>query len=362
MSKLLIQHTRKSAEQDVRLLAWPNRGELVVAFSGGADSTALLLIALEAAPGRVSAVHVHHGLQAAADDFAAHCEAFCLQRNVPLTVLRVNANAAAGQSPEDAARKARYAAISEHILKQKRQVAGIESAQSATELIADTPTVLLAQHADDQVETLLLALSRGAGVDGLAGMAAQFTRHGVQWARPFLMPEHFMGAQQIRACLAERGMHAREPGSANLGQGWVEDPTNQSQDFTRNRIRAQLLPALRDTFPQYRETFARSARNMAQAGVLLAQSAIDLVATVGMPPLIKALQTLPRSAQANYLRHWLKTQHRAMGSEAQMNELLDQIAACTTRGHHIHIKLAQGFVRREMDKGADVLRFESPNA
>ncbi len=319
----------------------------IVAYSGGADSTALLLMALEAAPGNVSAVHVHHGLQAAADDFAAHCEAFCAQRGVPLAVLKVNAKASAGQSPEDAARRARYAAISEHILKQEKQDPTVDTAGAAIELIANPPTVLLAQHADDQVETLLLALSRGAGVDGLAGMAAQFERHGVKWARPFLMPEHFMGSQQIRAWLAERGLRARQPGSENMGQGWVEDPTNQSMDFTRNRIRAQLLPALAQVFPQYRETFARSARNMAQAGELLAQAATDLVATVGMPPQIKALQTLPRQQQANYLRHWLKTQHRAMGSEAQMNELLDQIAACTTRGHQIRIKVAQGYVLRD---------------
>jgi tRNA(Ile)-lysidine synthase len=328
---------------------------LVVAYSGGADSTALLLMALEAAPGRVSAVHVHHGLQAAADDFALHCEAFCRERGVPLTVLRVNAHAAAGQSPEDAARKARYQAISEHVLRLNRQIAGIESARGAPELIVSQPTVLLAQHADDQVETLLLALSRGAGVDGLAGMAAQFERYGVQWARPFLSESLFMGSQQIRAWLAERGLKAREPGSANLGQDWVEDPTNQSLDFTRNRIRAQLLPALSQVFPQYRETFARSARNMAQAGELLARAAMDLVATVGQPPLIKALQSLPQESQTNYLRHWLKTQHHTMGSEAQMNELLSQIKACTTRGHSIRIKLGGGFVLRE----GDVLRYES---
>ncbi|MFM7332228.1 MAG: tRNA lysidine(34) synthetase TilS [Brachymonas sp.] len=331
----------------------------VVAYSGGADSTALLLMALEAAPDKdkhgVSAVHVHHGLQAAADDFALHAQAFCSERNVPLTVLRVNATAAAGQSPEDAARKARYRAISEYFLKQKQQFPGTESAQSATDLGVLSPTVLLAQHADDQVETLLLALSRGAGVDGLAGMAAQFERHGVQWARPFLMPEYFMGSQQIRAWLAQRGLAARQPGSANLGQGWVEDPTNQSLDFTRNRIRAQLLPALAQVFPQYRETFARSARNMGQAGELLAQNATVLIAAVGLPPRIKALQGLPKAQQANYLRHWLKTQHATMGSEAQMNELLDQVAACTTRGHRIQIKLGAGFVLRE----GETLRFEA---
>jgi tRNA(Ile)-lysidine synthase len=333
--------------------------QIIVAYSGGADSTALLLMTLDATPREhkhlVSAVHVHHGLQAAADDFAAHAQAFCAARDVPLTVLRVNAQAASGQSPEDAARRARYAAISEHVLKKNRPLPVIERAQSAIELIVHPPTVLLAQHADDQVETLLLALSRGAGVDGLAGMAAQFERHGVHWARPFLSESLFMGSDQIRAWLAERGFKAREPGSANLGQGWVEDPTNQSMHYTRNRIRAQLLPVLSELFPQYRETFARSARNMAQASDLLAQIAMDLVATVGQPPLIKALQRLPQASQTNYLRHWLKTQHHTAGSEAQMNELLSQIAACTTRGHKIRIKLGGGFVLRD----GDALRFEN---
>lgn len=326
----------------------------IVAYSGGADSTALLLMALAAAPGRVSAVHVHHGLQAAADDFAAHCKAFCAARDVPLAVLRVNAQAAKGQSPEDAARRARYAAISEYILKQNKPLAVMEIAQNATESIADQPTVLLAQHADDQVETLLLALSRGAGVDGLAGMAAQFERFGLHWQRPFL-GALFMGSKEIREWLAEQGMQVRQPGSVNLGQGWVEDPTNASLAFTRNRIRAELLPALAQVFPKYRDTFARSARNMAQAVELLAQSAIDLVATVGLPPQIKALQNLPGVVQINYLRHWLKSGHQTMASEAQLNELLSQIKACTTRGHSIRIKLGGGFVLRE----GELLRYDS---
>jgi tRNA(Ile)-lysidine synthase len=336
-----------------------SRVPLVVAYSGGADSTALLLMTLDATPRQykhlVKAVHVHHGLQDAADDFAAHAQTFCAARDVPLTVLRVKAHAANGQSPEDAARRARYAAISEYVLKPNRALADTQRAQGATESIANQPMVLLAQHADDQVETLLLALSRGAGVDGLAGMAAQFERYGVQWARPFLSESLFMGAGQIRAWLAERGLKARGPGSANLGQGWVEDPTNQSMQYTRNRIRAQLLPVLCEVFPRYRETFARSARNMAQASELLAQLATDLIAIVGQPPQIKALQSLPPASQTNYLRHWLKRQHHTMGSEAQMNELLSQIAACTTRGHKIRIKLGSGFVLRD----GDVLRFES---
>ena len=145
---------------DAAMQAFAPRLPLAVAFSGGADSTALLLACAERWPGQVHAFHVHHGLQVAADDFERHCIALCMRLGLPLSVQRVDARHAPGQSPEDAARQARYKAF--EALAHDRQ------AQSAIQTIA------LAQHADDQVETLLLALSRGAGVAGLAAMPAHW--------------------------------------------------------------------------------------------------------------------------------------------------------------------------------------------
>ena len=285
---------------------------MAVAYSGGADSTALLHAAAVQWPGQITAIHVHHGLQAAADDFVRHCEATCAAIGVPLQVVRVQAKNASGESPEDAARKARYAAL----------------AGKAVEL--EIGTVALAQHADDQVETLLLALSRGAGVAGLAGMPAEFERFGARFVRPLLG----LGAQEIRNELDASGI------------AYVNDPSNGDLSYTRNKIRRHLLPALAEVFPQYRETFGRSARNMALAQEALAQAAIELIAVTGNPPKIAALQGLPRASQGNLLRHWLKTGFGVTGSEAQMNELLDQIADCTNRGKGIHIKVAGGFVER----------------
>ena len=285
---------------------------LAVAYSGGADSTALLHAAALQWPGQVRAIHIHHGLQAAADDFVRHCEATCAALGVPLHVVHVQAKNASGESPEDAARKARYAAL-------------------ASEALAHgMSTVALAQHADDQVETLLLALSRGAGVAGLAGMPAEFERFGVRFVRPLLG----LGAQAIRDALQVQGI------------AYAHDPTNDDLAYTRNRIRHRLLPVLAEVFPQYRETFARSARNMALAQETLAQAAIELIAVTGSPPKIAALQGLPRASQGNLLRHWLKAEFGVAGSEAQMNELLDQIADCTNRGKGIRIKVASGFVER----------------
>jgi tRNA(Ile)-lysidine synthase len=285
---------------------------LAVAFSGGADSTALLLAAAASWPGKVHAIHIHHGLQAAADDFARHCAAVCAGLGVPLREVKVAAAHASGESPEDAARKARYAAL----------------AQAASALGAKA--VLLAQHADDQVETLLLALSRGAGLPGLAAMPASFERHGMRFERPLLR----VSGPAIRGWLAAQQIT------------FVEDPTNNDIAFTRNRIRHQLLPALEQAFPQFRETFARSARHAAQAQELLSALAGEDLSFAGNPPSIGRMQQLGRLRQANLLRHWLRTSHEAAASAAQLEELLDQIAACVTRGHGLRIKVADGFVTR----------------
>lgn len=290
---------------------------LAVAYSGGADSTALLLACAEKWPGQVVAIHIHHGLQAAADDFEQHCRAFCTTLGVPLLVRRVDARHGAGQSPEDAARKARYEAF--------RAVVHEDDAQYAVKSVA------IAQHADDQVETLLLALSRGAGLPGLSAMPAHWERDGISYHRP-LLDVH--GAQ-LRAWLKERGV------------AFIEDPTNRNEGFTRNRIRARLLPALDAAFPQFRETFARSAAHAAQAQQLLLDVATQDLAVVGLPPVIARLQALSRPRQANLLRHWLKTAYQVVPSTAQLEELLDQIADCRTRGHQIRIKAGPGFAARQ---------------
>jgi tRNA(Ile)-lysidine synthase len=288
---------------------------VAVAFSGGADSTALLHACAGRWPGLVHAIHVHHGLQAAADDFERHCHAVCKSLGVALHVVRVNAGNAVGESPEDAARKARYTAL----------------AKAASSLAS--PVVMLAQHADDQVETLLLALSRGAGLPGLAAMPARFERHGVKFERPLLG----VTGRALREWLALENI------------AFIEDPTNADTAFTRNRIRHDLLPALEKAFPQFRETFARSARHAAQAQELLALVAEEDLAKTGNPPVIRALRTLPRARQANVLRHWLRRTHGASPSAAQLDELLDQLEACATRGHRIRLKVASGFVERTGD-------------
>jgi len=265
-------------------------------------------------PGQVRAVHIHHGLQSAAEDFESHCQSVCAQLGVPLAVRRVQANNASGQSPEDAARQARYKALSEAVHTEWPEVRD----------------VVLAQHADDQVETLLIALSRGAGLPGLASMPAHWHRQGLIWHRPWLS----VPGAALREWLQSQG------------QAWIEDPSNSDQKFTRNRIRFQVLPALAEALPAFRDTFARSAAHAAQAQEVLNEVAAQDLAVVGVPPRIQALQQLSRARQALVLRHWLRQNHVTTPSTAQMNELLGQIEACTTRGHRLQLKVGLGFIER----------------
>ncbi len=107
-----------------------------------------------------------------------------------------------------------------------------------------------------------------------------------------------------------------------------------------------LMPALEASFPRFRDTFARTAVHAAQAQGLLLEVAAQDLELVGLPPVIARLQSLTRARRGNVLRHWLQIAYQTTPSTAQLMELLDQIEACRTRGHRIHIKLGAGFAER----------------
>ena len=165
-------------------------------------------------------------------------------------------------------------------------------------------------------------------------MPAQWQRShcGVQLAmhRPLLQ----VRAGDVRAWLLAQGA------------SFVEDPSNTDQGFTRNRIRARLLPVLDECFPAFRDTMARSAAHAAQAQQLLLEVAVQDLAAIGLPLGINKVRAFSRARQANLLRHWLKSEHGQSASAAQLDELLDQLQACGTRGHGIDIKVGTGHVRR----------------
>ena len=292
---------------------WGLQQPIVVALSAGADSVALLHAAAHVWPHQVQAIHINHGLQAAAADFEALAQSACRALHVPLHIERVQAQPKPGESPEAAARQSRYAAL----------------AQKAQQLQA--AVVLLAHHAQDQSETVLLALSRGAGLPGLSGMAPSFERHGVHFARPWLG----VSGVALRDWLQAHSIP------------YAQDPTNADVHYTRNRIRHQVLPAWRQAFEAADEMLARSARHAAQAQGLLQELAAQDLLSLGQQPLIKPLQALSPARQANVLRYWLAHDHHTQASDAQLQALLQQVSACTTRGHHIELKVGHGQVVRE---------------
>lgn len=217
------------------------------------------------------AVHVDHGLQPAAADFRNFCRRTARRWGVPFQLVRVEVLLAGGESVEEAARKARYAALAK--------------------ALRPGEVLLTAQHADDQLETLLLALMRGAGPAGLSGMPHAAAFGHTQLLRPLLSLEH----RQLREYAKRHAL------------SWQDDPTNQELRFDRNYLRAQVLPALRARWPAAARTAGRSAGHCAVAATLLnATARRDLEAAADGPDLeIAVLRRLPPSQQAAVLRLWI---------------------------------------------------------
>lgn len=204
---------------------------LVVALSGGLDSMLLLSRLRQVAPSlgcALKAVHVHHGLQAAADDFAAFCQQCCQQWQLDYVLRHVQIDAADANT-EAKARAARYQALYEEV-----PAGGV---------------LLTAHHADDQLETLLLALKRGAGLAGLAGIAAMRIEQHVTVVRPWL---EFSRAELTDVAIATQLQ-------------WMDDPTNSDTAYDRNFLREQVVPLLAARFPAIAKTAARSVQHIQQA-------------------------------------------------------------------------------------------------
>lgn len=277
-------------------LAGPRR--FVVAFSGGVDSTVLLDLARRALPrvpgASLCALHVDHGWHEHAPRWAAHCAEQARRLGVRYEARRIDGGTVPGTSREAAARAARYAALSASM---------------------DTGDVLLtAHHADDQLETVLLQLARGAGPAGLAAMpeVAALGR-GWHW-RPLL----------TTARAAIEG-YADEAGLETL-----RDPANSDPRYDRSYLRAQVVPALRERWPAIAAAAGRSARHCAAAAALLDELArTDLAHGADQHGRLdrRALATLPAARQSNLLRLWLAQRGLPTPSAAHMERLQQDLAA-----------------------------------
>lgn len=268
-----------------------------VALSGGADSVALLHALCQLrevlAPAQISAVHVHHGLHPDADTWEMRSRRLCVDLEVGLDVLRVDARAGPGESPEAAARRARYGAL--------------------TDLLKAGEAVCTAHHQRDQAETVLLQLMRGAGPAGLAGMPA-LAPFGKGWlARPLLDTK----PQALREYLARHEVR------------WAEDPANSDQRFDRNYVRHEILPRLENRWPGAQRTLARAAAHQADsAAIAQALARVDLAQAQGaVPGTLSAagLERLPAARARNLLRGWLAERGLPVAGAVHLQGILAEL-------------------------------------
>jgi tRNA(Ile)-lysidine synthase len=289
-----------SAAREARSPTVPLR--IAVALSGGRDSMVLLDALSEIAPASgvaLVAVHVHHGLSPNAGAWAEFCAVECQRRGVPLTVHEVVVRRAESASVEAAARDARYRAFE----------------------AVDADFVALAHHADDQAETLLLQLMRGAGPHGLAAMPVLHTRRvGPALLRPFLaLPDTV-----IKAYATARGL------------AWIDDESNADVALKRNFLRHEIAPRLASAFPGYPATLVRAAAHQAEAARLADElAALDsrdalVIDDVGGETLDRrAFSALTASAphRARNLLRWFLHRHGLRApSASRLAAMHDQLA------------------------------------
>lgn len=275
------------------------------AFSGGLDSTVLLHLLVELrrqTPLRLSAIHVHHGLQPAADAWATHCARLCSQWNVPCTIERVEVDRAGGQGIEAAARAARYKSLQAHI--------------------GAGHVLLTAHQQDDQAETVLLQLLRGAGTPGLAAMPALAPFGAGYLARPLLAFSR-----------AELGAYASAQDLA-----WIEDESNRDPRHARNVLRHSILPLLQAHWPRATEAIARSGAHAAEASAVLDEVARADWQRVAAPEgasilSVSALLTLSLGRRRNVIRYWLRAQRGFAPSSGHLDEILGHIERRPRSGH-----------------------------
>ncbi|MFC5427731.1 tRNA lysidine(34) synthetase TilS [Paraburkholderia denitrificans] len=282
----------------VALSSLPNDSIVAVAYSGGLDSSVLLDAAVRiAGTSRCVALHVHHGLSPNADRWLAHCAATASVLGVAFDARHIAVARADRAGIEAAAREARYGALDE--------MCAAYGAQS----------LWLAQHADDQAETVLLQLLRGAGLAGLAAMApARTPAGGVPRVRPFL----YLLRSQLEAYAHAHGVR------------WVDDESNVDTRYARNALRHDVIPALAAHFPGYRDALARTAAHAASAQRLLDELAqIDLgdiaVGHDAESLLHAKLVALDDARALNVLRYWMRTLGLPTASTARIADALRQL-------------------------------------
>ena len=283
------------------LLQYPEAGTIWVGFSGGLDSTALLWLASQIVPethpnSRLHALHINHNLQADSSDWVEHCCSVSKQLDVEFHTVSVTPNS----SSEESARNARYS-VFEHSL---------ESGD----------LLLLGHHQNDQAETFLMRLFRGAGVQGLAAMPESRPLAQGAVLRPLLTHTR----AQLEAVTAESGLK------------WIDDPSNSQTTYLRNWIRAVLATQLSERWPDWSQKLATTAQSCADAAQLNAELAeLDAGGAFQNPLAVKSelLMLEGRSGNLrlnNLVFYWLRAQGVQPASRSQLDDLTAQLKTSST--------------------------------
>ena len=291
-----------------------------VAYSGGLDSHVLLHALATLRPhflAQLNAVHIHHGLNPLADHWAQHCQQICANLNIPCRVHAVNIPRNTGESLEAVARDVRYSTLEK--------------------LLGVGEVCFTAHHGDDQAETVLLQLFRGAGVAGLAAMPRSAPL-GKGWqVRPLLnysraQLQHYAQTQQLR---------------------WIEDDSNADLRFDRNFLRHAVLPILRQRWSSLSPTLQRVARHQAEADGLLQEiGVIDLTHCFGESKQqlrLAILQNLSPARQRNVLRLWIKQQALTLPTTAQLARLQQDVLRAAPDRQPV-LRWEGGEIRRYRDQ------------
>lgn len=305
------------------LTSLPQHPRFVLAFSGGLDSTVLIhalnQIAKQSPELILSlvAVHIHHQLQACAEDWPQHCEAVCQSYNIPFKTLTVSVDTK-GRGTEAAAREARY--------------------QALNDWMKTGDLLITAHHRDDQAETVLLNLFRGAGLHGLSAMSVYKAFKAFHLARPLL---EFSKAE-LEAYAQTHQLH------------WLSDPSNTNTQYRRNLIRNHWFQELEKTWPAIKTGLARTAQHIRTSSTALDFLVEEKVTSIQSPenPLqldLKTFYAWPPEVQNAVLRHWLRLHTFFTPSAQKLAEMMD-LATETNPGSQAQIHWADHSLYRIQDR------------
>lgn len=289
----------------------------LIGYSGGVDSHVLLYLAAKAQNlnpiFKISALHIHHGLSPHADDWGKHCESICSELKIPLNILWVDAENYAGRSPEEVAREARFSAFEQ--------------------CLEENECLLLAHHAEDQAETILLRLFRGAGPQGLSGMSDHALLAKGEILRPFLNTSK----QDLINYANTHGLK------------WIEDESNDNSRFDRNFLRNEILPKLTARWPRVLRSVGRAGAlcfETATAVQVLAKEDFSKVQGLSKDSLsVVSLMTLAPVRRRGVIRYWMQM----LGSLPPSRDHLDRIESEVIQAdsdRHPKLKLGEFELRR----------------